>query len=364
VPAKYLITGGAGFIGSHLTDRLAGRGHDVTVLDDLSSGSARNLEAAMAGGRVRLVVGSVLDSELVGRCVRDVDACIHLAAALGVQRIVDRPLEALLANVRGADIVMAESNAARSRVLFASSSEVYGKQSGEGLTEQADCRIGAPSYSRWSYAIAKQFGEALANAYRQDANAAVATVRFFNIVGARQSSAYGMVLPRFAAQALADEPVTIYGDGRQSRCFTSVHDAVDAIEALLGVTGSAAHGTFNVGTSAAVCVEDLARLVISRAASQSTIVHVPYAEAYGAGYQELGNRVPDTGALHELVGWKPRRTIEQMIDEVIASQLRAMLDASPPARLRRGNSLPTGVGAGRPLEPARPGGGASAAVAE
>ncbi len=364
MPAKYLITGGAGFIGSHLADRLAGRGHQVTVLDDLSSGSARNLEGAVAGGRVHLVDGSVLDSELVKRCVHDVDACVHLAAALGVQRIVDRPLEPLLANVRGADIVMAESNAAGCRVLFASSSEVYGKQSGEALAEQADCTIGAPSYSRWSYAIAKQFGEALANAYRQDASAAIATIRFFNIVGARQSAAYGMVLPRFVEQALADEPVTIYGDGRQSRCFTSVHDAVDAIEALLGVTGSAGNGTFNVGASAAVCVEDLARLVISRAASQSTIVHVPYSEAYGAGYQELGNRVPDTRALRELVGWKPRRTIEQIVDEVIASQLRVMLDASSPARSRPGRSRAARVPAARAVEPTRLSGGASAAVVE
>jgi len=352
VPANYLITGGAGFIGSHLTDRLEKRGHHVTVLDDLSSGSDSNLESAMAGGRVLLVPGSVLDADLVERCVQDVDVCIHLGAALGVARIVDRPLEALLANVRGADIVMAAAAGAGCRLLFASSSEVYGKQSGAALTEQADCTIGAPSYSRWSYAIAKQFGDALAHAYHKDADAAVTTIRFFNIVGARQSSAYGMVLPRFVAQALADEPVTIYGDGRQSRCFTSVHDAVDAIEGLLGVTNSAAAGTFNVGTSLPVRIEDLAQLVVSRTGSQSTIVHVPYTEAYGAGYQELGNRVPDTSALHELTGWKPRCTIEDMVDEVIASQLQAVLRAPSPARWHRGESRSTSVPAGGPAEPA------------
>jgi len=229
----YLITGGAGFIGSHLTDRLAARGDRIVVLDDLSCG-VPDISNARSTWVTYVSFGAVvLDAELVQRCISEVDVCVHFAAALGVKRIVDRPLESLLANVRGADVVMAAANEAGCRLMFASSSEVYGKRSGDALTELADCTIGAPSYARWSYAIAKQFGEALANAYRQDAEAAITTVRLFNIVGPRQSSAYGMVLPQFVAQALADRPITIYGDGSQSRCFTSVHDAIDALELLL-----------------------------------------------------------------------------------------------------------------------------------
>jgi UDP-glucose 4-epimerase len=341
----YLITGGAGFIGSHLTDRLAARGDRVLVLDDLSSGVPDNLQRALDGAGVRLVRGSVLDAELVERCMGEVDVCVHFAAALGVKRIVDRPLEALLANVRGADVVMAAANEAGCRLMFASSSEVYGKRSGDALTELADCTIGAPSYARWSYAIAKQFGEALANAYRQDAKAAITTVRLFNIVGPRQSSAYGMVLPQFVAQALADEPITIYGDGSQSRCFTSVHDTIDALELLL-TSNEAVGGTFNVGASVSIRIDNLARQVIARTGSRSTIEYIPYADAYGLGYQELGNRVPDTSALRELTGWVAQRTIEETIDEVIASQLRALLSEPSSAQSPPVETEPATVSAG------------------
>ena len=314
----YLITGGAGFIGSHLTDRLACRSNGVLVLDDFSSGSSANLSASLHTGCVRVVRGSVLDAELVERCVREVDVCVHLAGTLGVARIVGRPLDALLANARGVDVVMAVASRMGRRMLFASSSEVYGKRSGQALREDSDCTIGAPSRSRWSYAIAKQFGEALVHAYHHDTGADFAAIRFFNVIGPRQSPAYGMVLPRFVAQALAGEPLTVYGDGRQSRCFTSIHDAIDAIEALLE-SDSTAGRTFNVGTSAAIQINDLAQRVIARADSRSLVAYIPYEQAYEPGYEELGDRAPDTSALRQLTGWAPRRTIDEAIDEMIAA---------------------------------------------
>ena len=341
-PTTYLVTGGAGFIGSHLTDALVARGDRVVVLDDMSTGLTRNLLGAQAGGRARLVHGSVLDAELVARCMREVDVCVHLAAALGVKRIVDYPLETLLSNVRGTDIVMAAAVRMGRRLLFASSSEVYGKHGGTALGEDSDCTIGAPSRSRWSYAIAKQFGESLANAYGQDADADIVTVRFFNVVGSRQSSAYGMVLPRFVAQALKDEPLTIYGDGSQSRCFTSVDDAVSAVVGLLGCD-SARGGTYNVGASTPVRIDTLAQSVVSRTGSRSEIVHVPYSAAYGPGYEELASRSPDTSALRALTGWMPLRTVDQAIDEVIASGREALAQADLPQASPRSTSTPQAV---------------------
>ena len=337
----YLITGGAGFIGSHLTEQLLARGDRVIVLDDFSGGSRRNLaDAASKGGRVRLVEGSVLDAELVDSCTRDADVCVHMAASLGVTRIVEHPLETLLANVRGTDIVMEAAHRHRRRLLFASSSEVYGKRMATGLTEDADCTIGAPNRSRWSYAIAKQFGESLANAYTKDAKADIVTVRFFNVVGPRQNGAYGMVLPRFVEQALAGQALTIYGDGSQSRCFTSVHDAVSAGAGLL-VSDGPRGATYNVGVSDPVRVDELARMVIERVGSSSSIDFIPYERAYGSGYEELGRRVPDTTALRARTGWEPTRTVEQTIDEVAAWQRQQASRPvrGTPARRRRRRSI-------------------------
>jgi UDP-glucose 4-epimerase len=333
IARTYLVTGGAGFIGSHLTDALVARGDSVIVLDDLSAGSRQNLDGALRSGRAKLVRASAQDPELVDACMRRADACVHLAAALGVQNIVDNPLETLLANVRGADVVMAAAARHDCRLLFASSSEVYGKGAGDALTERDDCTIGAPSRSRWSYAIAKQFGESLAHAYAQCGRADMAAVRFFNIVGPRQSSAYGMVLPRFVGQALASEPLTIYGDGSQTRCFTSVHDAVRAVVGLLDCE-TAGGGTYNIGASRPIRIDDLAARVIERSHSRSQIVFVPYASAYGSGYEELGRRVPDTTALRDRTGWSALHTVDDMIEEVLAP-LRPAAPARPHARTRR-----------------------------
>ncbi len=318
--ATYLVTGGAGFIGSHLTDSLVADQHRVIVLDDLSTGSRENLSASLATGRVELIEGSVLDPAVVDECVARADVCVHLAAALGVARIVAQPLDSLRENVIGADIVMAAAARQRRRLLFSSSSEVYGKLNERGLKESADRVIGSPARSRWSYAIGKEFGEALAQAYVQECDSEMIVVRLFNTVGPRQAGAYGMVLPRFVRQAIAGDALTVYGDGKQTRCFTDVHDVVRALRQLLASEG-AAGGVYNIGSLRSVRVLDLANLVIERTGSESGIVLVPYEQAHPAGFEELGNRSPDTAALRKLTGWTTRRTLEETVDSVIAHEL-------------------------------------------
>ncbi len=324
----FLVTGGAGFIGSHLTDSLVRDGHTVIVLDDLSAGSRDNLSRSLGSGRVELVEASVLDSGIVDDCVRAADVCVHLAARLGVRQIVGHPLGALRENVLGVDVVMSAAARHRRRLLFSSSSEVYGKVNHYGLTEGDDRLLGSPAKSRWSYAIAKQYGEALAHAYAKERGVEMTAVRLFNTVGARQSNAYGMVLPRFVAQALAGEPLTVYGDGSQTRCFTDVRDVVRALRLLLDRD---AVGVFNVGSSRSVRVLDLARLVVELTASASPIVFVPYEQAHPAGFEELGNRSPDTSALRGLTGWVTEWAVEQTIASVVQFQLSRAEVAPLPA---------------------------------
>lgn len=314
------MTGGAGFVGSHLTDSLVADGHRVIVLDDLSTGSRANLAQSLASGLVELIEGTVLDRAIVDECMGMADACVHLAACLGVERIVREPLSCLRENVLGADIVMEAAARHGRRLLFASSSEVYGKLNQRGLSEGSDRLIGSPQKSRWSYAIAKEFGESLAHAYVAERGAEMIVVRLFNTVGARQSAESGMVLPRFVRQALAREQVTVYGDGMQSRCFTDVRDVVRALRGLLACD-DAVGGSFNVGSSSSVRVLDLARIVIERIGSTSCVVFVPYAQAHSSGFEELGNRSPDTSALRSLIGWKPQWGLEQTVDSVVAHEL-------------------------------------------
>ena len=315
-------------MGSHLTDLLVADGHRVLILDDLSIGRPANLEASLNSGRVTLVEGSVLDGELVDRLMRRCDACVHLAARLGVGRIVSQPLDCLRENVLGADAVMESAARHGRRLLFASSSEVYGKVSQRGLTEDSDHVIGSPQKSRWSYAIAKEFGEALAHAYAQELRAEMIVVRLFNTVGPRQSSGQsGMVVPRFVRQALEGTPVTVFGDGTQSRCFTDVRDVAEALRRLIDCD-EAVGGTYNIGASSSVRVVDLARLIIERTGSASPIVFVPYAQAHAPGFEELGNRTPDTSALRDVTGWTPQRRLEETIDSVIAHELDQALTLS------------------------------------
>ncbi len=329
---RYLITGGAGFIGSHLADALVERGDDVLVLDDLSTGSVENVADALASGRAEFVEGSVCDEELVDECMEWADACFHLASAVGVKLIVDRSVESLGRSVRGAQVVTEGAHRLGRRLLFASTSEIYGKNASAGLTEQSDRILGPPSIARWSYSTAKAFGEAITLGYHRERGSDNVVVRLFNTVGPRQTGAYGMVLPSFVGQAIAGEDLTVYGDGSQSRCFSHVYDTTRALVMLMDEEG--ARGTaFNVGRSTEITILELAETVIERTGSNSGIRMVPYEEAYGEGFEELGRRRPDTTALEQMTGWRSTRGVEDAIDDVAAFE-----------RLRREREQLAGLG--------------------
>ena len=324
---KYLVTGGAGFIGSHLVEALVERNayERIVIVDDLSSGSFENIQHLLDGDRVTFVRGSVTDSELVDELMQHADLCVHLASAVGVQMIVNEPLDTLMRSVRGSNVVMHAATRNKVRVLFSSTSEVYGKQSGALLAEGDDLIFGSPSKGRWTYAIAKSFGEALIHGYHRQRGGDATIVRLFNCVGPRQTATYGMVLPRFVRQALAGDDLTVYGDGSQTRCFTHVRDTVAALLALCDRDDTAGH-TFNVGTATPISIGELARRVIARTGSESGVVMVPYEEAYASGFEELGTRLPDTSALCSLTGWQAERSVNDAIDDVIAHE-RARLEA-------------------------------------
>jgi UDP-glucose 4-epimerase len=316
---RYLVTGGAGFIGSHLVEALAARGDQVLILDDLSTGERRNVEHLETSESVELVVGSILDEALVEECVKSVDACFHLASAVGVQLVVSRPLDTLLCNVRGTDIVVSAAVRQGRRLLYTSTSEIYGKNSSGSLTEQSDRILGSPFKARWGYSIAKAFGEALSHGYSRECGAEIVVARLFNTAGPRQKGAYGMVLPRFVQQALAGEDLTVYGNGTQSRCFVHVLDTVAAL-VMLADSDLALGDVYNVGAEVETPIVELARCVIEHTGSNSKIELVPYEEAYEEGFEELGRRHPDTSKLRQLTGWQPARTIDDAIDDVIAHE--------------------------------------------
>jgi UDP-glucose 4-epimerase len=315
--ATYLVTGGSGFIGSHLVDAMLARGDRVIVLDDLSTGDLCNLEHALDSDRFELREGSILDAALVDDCMRSADACFHLASAVGVKLVVSQPLDTLLCNVRGTDIVISAAVEHGRRLLFTSTSEIYGKNSSGALHEQSDRILGSPFTARWGYSTAKAFGEALSNGYSRERGAEIVTARLFNTSGPRQKGAYGMVLPRFVQQALAERPLTVYGDGLQSRCFVHVADTVRAL-LTLSECDEALGDVFNVGSAVELPIGELAERVIERTESSSGIEYVDYDEAYGEGFEELGRRRPDTTHLQHLTGWQPTHTIDDIIDDVIA----------------------------------------------
>jgi UDP-glucose 4-epimerase len=314
---RYLVTGGAGFIGSHLVDALTTRGDSVVILDDLSTGRRENVEQVIDSGKAELVEGSVLDEALVDDCMQSVEGCFHLASAVGVQLIVERPLDSLLRNVRGADIVMSAATRHDRWLLFTSTSEVYGKNSQATLDESSDRILGSPFKTRWGYAIAKSYGEALAHGLYRDSGLRMVVTRLFNAVGPRQVSAYGMVLPRLVRQALAGDDLTVFGNGTQSRCFTHVLDTVHALVLLSDCEAAIGHA-FNVGAPNEFTIIELARRVLERTGSSSTIRLVPYEEAYEKGFEELGRRKPDATALQAVTGWQPSRTLDEAIDDVIS----------------------------------------------
>jgi UDP-glucose 4-epimerase len=312
---RYLVTGGAGFIGSHLVEALLERGDDVLVIDDLSSGSRANLSVDRE--RLRFVEGTVLDAALVLRCMAEVDACFHLAASVGVRQIVGDPLRTLLNNVRGTDVVLSAAAAAGRRLLFGSTSEVYGRNVETPLRETSDRVLGTPDSLRWSYGSAKAVGEAMAFAY-VSAGADMTCARLFNTVGPRQGAAHGMVLPRFVLQALEGHDLTVYGSGRQVRCFMHVHDAVDGLLRLMDVPDTSGRA-FNVGSGPAVSVLELAERVIAMTGSASQIAFVPYERVYGSGFEEPEARSPDTTLIRETTGWTPRRSLDDAIRDTVAA---------------------------------------------
>jgi UDP-glucose 4-epimerase len=313
---RYLVTGGAGFIGSHLGAALITAGHEVVVLDDLSKGSETNLAGLSEEGAHRLVLGSVLDAQLVDELVEQCDIVVHLAAAVGVKLIVEQPLRSLLTNIRGTEHVIEAAHRHHRRAFIASSSEVYGKNGDTPLHEMSDCVLGPPSRSRWGYALSKSVDESLAMAYSREKGMSTVIGRFFNTVGPRQSPSYGMVIPRMINQALAGEPVTVFGDGTQTRCFCHVSDVVRAVLGLLDEP-DADGDVFNIGSTEEVSINELAHRVIALTRSVSTVVRVPYNEVYNSGFEDIPRRVPDTRKLSSLIGWRPTHDLDSILRTMV-----------------------------------------------
>jgi UDP-glucose 4-epimerase len=318
---RVLITGGAGFIGSHLSDLLIENGHGVHVLDDLSTGQMQNIEHLQGHRDFDCTVASVTDEAAIARLTDEADVVVHLAAAVGVRLIVENPVRAIETNVHCTEIVLAHADRARKPVLLASTSEVYGKSDALPFKEDGDLQMGATDKARWAYACSKAIDEFLAMAYWRERELPILVARLFNTVGPRQTGRYGMVVPRLVGQALAGEPLTVYGDGTQTRCFCHVADVVQALAAL--IDQPRAYGNvFNVGATKEISILDLARRVIAVTGSRSEIRFTPYDTAYGKGFEDMYRRVPDTTKIHALVGWSPSRSLEDMIGDVATDQRR------------------------------------------
>lgn len=322
---KVLITGGAGFIGSHLAERLLARGDRVLVLDDLSTGSMDNLTSLEGKPGFEYRIGSALDYPLVSECVDRCDVTVHLAAAVGVRLIVERPVHTIETNVGATETVLKAAAKKQKLVLVASTSEVYGKSTKLPFNEDDDLQLGPTSHSRWAYACSKALDEWLGLAYYREKGVPVILARFFNTVGPRQTGRYGMVLPNFASQALAGEPITVFGNGKQARCFGHVQDAVESILRLLA-TPAAVGQVFNIGNDEEVTIYGLAEQVRAAAGSRSEIVLVPYSEAYPEGFEDMHRRVPDVRKLERVIGFRPRTPLTTIIEHVVADH-RARLTA-------------------------------------
>ncbi len=313
---NYLITGGAGFIGSHLSDKLVGEGHKVTILDDLSTGKVENVKHLEANPNFQLVVGTILNEFLVDKLAERCDAIFHLAAAVGVELIVNHPLESLTTNIKGSEIVLDMAHRYHKKVLITSTSEIYGKNTQGPLKEDQDRILGSPLKSRWSYSTAKAVDEILAYVYWKEKNVPTSIVRLFNTVGPRQSGAYGMVVPRFVKQALENKDITVYGSGKQSRCFLHVKDVVDTLPKV--IENPKAYGqVFNIGSQEEITIEGLAEKVIGITGSRSKIVRIPYEKAYEEGFEDMEKRVPDTTKIRNLTGFKPTADLKSIIEDVV-----------------------------------------------
>ena len=327
---RSFVTGAAGFIGSHLTEALLAAGHEVVGLDNLSTGRHSNLAAVADHPSLRLVEGSILDQRLIGELTEGADQVFHMAAALGSFVIRDRTLESLRTNIHGTENVVDAASRAGARLLVASTSEIYGKNDKVGLREDDDRISGSPLKSRWSYAEAKAVDESLVDAYVRERGQQAVIVRLFNTVGPRQTGRYGMVIPRFVRQALAGEPLTIFGTGEQVRCFCSVLDVIPALVALIGCE-EASGKAVNLGSSEQVSIRELAQRVIAATGSGSGLVQQSYLEVLGSGYEDMMRRVPDCSLARELVGFSPSRTLDDILHSVIEEQAARMSPAAAPA---------------------------------
>jgi len=314
---QVLVTGGSGFIGSHLCERLILNGHSVFAIDDFSTGRVSNLAHILNSPNFTLVKGSILDKEVLDPIVKDVDYVFHLAAAVGVFNIVKNPLSSLLTNIRGTENVLEAAHSSDTPVFLTSSSEVYGKNTSDSLGENDDRILGSPVTMRWSYSEAKAIDESLAYAYFIEKRLQTRIVRFFNTVGPRQLGTYGMVVPRFINSALKNKPITIFGDGNQTRCFAHVFDAVDAVLAIAFAENTIGK-VINIGNNFEISINDLAQRIIAETGSKSEVVYVPYEEAYGDGFEDMERRVPNIDLIKELVGWEPTRNLSTMIADISA----------------------------------------------
>jgi UDP-glucose 4-epimerase len=325
---KSVVTGGAGFVGSHLTERLLEAGDEVVVLDNLSTGSSGNLESIRDHPRLNIRAGNILDQTAVADACTGADRIFHLAAAVGVNIIVDHPLDSMRTNIHGTEMILEAARTVGAKVLLTSTSEVYGKNTSDALAEDADRILGSPLKSRWTYAAAKGIDEAFAHAYWQEFGLEAAIVRLFNTVGPRQTGRYGMVVPNLIGQALRGVPMTVFGDGAQSRCFSYVSDVVPAIIAI--AEHPDAYGqAFNLGGSQEVSILNLAKRIKQLLASESEIVLVPYEAAYGTGFEDMRRRVPDNSRAASLVGFKPATTLDDIILNVAASMESATAQSPP-----------------------------------
>ena len=316
---RALITGGAGFIGSHLADRLLDRGDQVVLLDDLSTGRLSNIEHLNGRSDAEFVLGSILNTDLVDKVVSRVDTIFHLAAAVGVNLIVEKPLESLITNIRGTETVVEKAHKYNTRILVMSTSEIYGKNTSDSLSEDDDRILGSPLKSRWSYSEAKAIDEILAYTYWREKGLETLIIRLFNTVGPRQTGSYGMVVPRFVGQALRHQPLTIFGDGTQTRCFCHVGDVVDGLVAL-SEHPEAFGKVFNLGGAEEISIGDLAERIIELVGSDSEVEYIPYDTAYEEGFEDMARRVPNTDRARQLVGFEPSVGLDDIIRSVIGDQ--------------------------------------------
>jgi nucleoside-diphosphate-sugar epimerase len=313
---RYLITGGAGFIGSHLSEALIARGEEVFVLDDLSTGSVENIRHLKSNKRFHYIFDSIMNKHLLAELVDDSDVVFHLAAAVGVRLIVESPVRTIETNVHGTQNVLDAASKKKKLVFTASTSEVYGKSDKVPFHEDADLVLGPTSKGRWSYAASKALDEFMALSFWKEKKLPVIVARFFNTVGPRQTGRYGMVLPNFVRQALSGEPITVYGTGQQSRCFCDVRDCVEAVLRLVG-SGKAVGEVVNIGSTEEVSIATLARLVKERTKSSSPIVTIPYDQAYEPGFEDMPRRVPALNKLEALTGFRPSVPLNDIVDGVI-----------------------------------------------